>query len=605
MMDLLTPPAAVPAGRSRLPDPNDVEMVRAAERRIANMETERSRHMGYWREIKRYVAPHRGIFTPQPNAGPGELLDDSDLLDPRSRDCLQKAAAGMRTGTANQATKWFRMIEEAKRHRAQAKSQREAANAKLIRTSLGLTDDDDSRGSPADVALDEITHRFQLVLAQSNFYKELYNFYEELIAFGTAIMLLYFDRDSIMHCQTLTCGEYFLALDERGEIATVGRKFVRTAEQVAARFPIANCSQTVRSALDSRMPDREVIVAHLITPNPDFRPGAPGLKGMPWREVYWEWGQSGAGALEKKGYHEKPFMAVRWHSVGNHAYGIGQGHFALPDVRELQGATLDLRLVSEKLHAPSWVGPDALRNAMSNQPDALGPNGLLFLPAQVQRDQFSPAFLVEPAALTALRETIDDLRKRIDAWFYLDLFLAISRLEGDKTATEIQMRKAEQIQLIGEVFDNINAGFKVMFDRLYGLMNRAGMLPQMPPDLGSHMIGIEYFSALALAQAATDTVPIEQFTAFVGNLGAVHPDAYDKVNFDATIDSYGAAVGVPARLVISTAVAQAARQQRMKAEQQQQALQNTMAAVQGAQTLSKTDVGGGQNALQRMIGGGQ
>ena len=46
----------------------------------------------------------------------------------------------------------------------------------------------------------------------------------------------------------------------------------------------------------------------------------------------------------------------------------------------------------------------------------------------------------------------------------------------------------------------------------------------------------------------------------------------------------------------------AIRANREQAQQTQAALQVGTAAAQGAQTLSQTDVGGGQNALQAMIG---
>jgi hypothetical protein len=46
------------------------------------------------------------------------------------------------------------------------------------------------------------------------------------------------------------------------------------------------------------------------------------------------------------------------------------------------------------------------------------------------------------------------------------------------------------------------------------------------------------------------------------------------------------------------------RQQRNQQAQQQMAMQQSMAAAQGAKTLSDTDVGGGQNALMKMIGSG-
>ena len=109
-------------------------------------------------------------------------------------------------------------------------------------------------------------------------------------------------------------------------------------------------------------------------------------------------------------------------------------------------------------------------------------------------------------------------------------------------------------------------------------------------------------STLADAQKSTATTGIERLVAFVGNLAAAKPEALDNVDFDETVREYADLIGVTQKLIV-------AQQQRDKdptaasqqAAQQQQA-QLSMAAVQGGKTLSETDVGGGQNALQKMLG---
>ena len=78
----------------------------------------------------------------------------------------------------------------------------------------------------------------------------------------------------------------------------------------------------------------------------------------------------------------------------------------------------------------------------------------------------------------------------------------------------------------------------------------------------------------------------------------------DNIDWDEMIDEYADMLGVSPKIVMATAKVQAIRNQRNQQMQQQQQLQNSVAAAQGAQTLSQTDVGGGQNALQKMIGGG-
>jgi len=75
------------------------------------------------------------------------------------------------------------------------------------------------------------------------------------------------------------------------------------------------------------------------------------------------------------------------------------------------------------------------------------------------------------------------------------------------------------------------------------------------------------------------------------------------VDWDEMIDEYADMLGVSPKIIMATQKVMQIRNQRNQQMQQQQMLQNSMAAAQGAETLSNTDVGCGQNALQRMIGG--
>jgi len=59
---------------------------------------------------------------------------------------------------------------------------------------------------------------------------------------------------------------------------------------------------------------------------------------------------------------------------------------------------------------------------------------------------------------------------------------------------------------------------------------------------------------------------------------------------------------VPARLIVPTEQATAARQQRAEMQQQQMALQAGQAMAASAEKLGRVDVGGGKNALQALVG---
>jgi hypothetical protein len=111
---------------------------------------------------------------------------------------------------------------------------------------------------------------------------------------------------------------------------------------------------------------------------------------------------------------------------------------------------------------------------------------------------------------------------------------------------------------------------------------------------------------LAQAQRAAATGAMEQLVAFVGRLLAADPSAIDNIDIDEAIDEYAEMMGTSAKVIRATKQVMQIRAARQQAQAQQQAMQQTMAGVQGAQTLSQTPVGQGGTALDAVLGlGGQ
>ncbi|NDH63829.1 MAG: hypothetical protein EBY18_19795 [Alphaproteobacteria bacterium] len=111
---------------------------------------------------------------------------------------------------------------------------------------------------------------------------------------------------------------------------------------------------------------------------------------------------------------------------------------------------------------------------------------------------------------------------------------------------------------------------------------------------------MEYVSSLAQAQRSVATGGIERFVGFAGRAAAMKPEVLDKLDIDETVDAYGDLLGVPARLIVPTEQATAARRQRAEAQQRQMALQAGQAMAASAEKLGRVDVGGGKNALQAL-----
>jgi regulator of protease activity HflC (stomatin/prohibitin superfamily) len=110
---------------------------------------------------------------------------------------------------------------------------------------------------------------------------------------------------------------------------------------------------------------------------------------------------------------------------------------------------------------------------------------------------------------------------------------------------------------------------------------------------------------LSIAQQAAKTAGIDRILQIAGNLAGIDPAIMDKIDVDYAIDRYSYLMNNDPKLIRSDkAVAQirAQRQQEQQQAQQAQQMEQAGGAAQAAKTLSETQVGGGQNALNLAMG---
>jgi len=545
------------------------------DRRLASLRNERASYLLHWRELSEHILPRRGRFLVGTNQTTRGDPRNHKIIDSTGTLAARTLASGMMAGITSPALPWFR---------------------------LTLADKAAGDCSAVKLWLDEVTRRMMRVFAESNFYNAMAVLYEELGVFGTAVMVILDDFEDVIRCQTLTVGEYALANSERLAVDTLYREFTMTVGQLAQQFGLASCSATVRSLAQSGQLDREVLVGHAIEPNEAWVDGDISAKGMKWRSVYWEVGSGQAKVLASRGFREFPVCAPRWHLMGNEVYGRSPGMDALGDVKALQIEQKRKAQAIEKMVNPPMIADASLKN----QPATLLPGGVTYLPGAANAIGFKPVYEVSPP-LTGLVADIQETQGRINQAFYADLWLMISQLDTVRTATEINERKEEKLLMLGPVLERFHAEcLNPAIARTFAVMSRANLLPPAPAEIQVSGLQVEYTSMLAQAQKAVATTGIERLVGFVGNLAGVHPPALDKIDFDETIDEYADMLGVSPKLVVPQAQVDVLRRQKAQAAAQaaasQQAIGNAMAMVQGAATLSKIDVGGGQNALEKMMG---
>lgn len=557
---------------------------------LTQLDTDFSQWRPYFEEIATFLLPRRYVWL-SPSAatvgveGSGIAVSqnaqavvnnrNSRILDPTGTVAARTLANGLMNGITSPARPWFR---------------------------LRLTEfSDDQEGYPKEylVWLEECARRMHLILAESNFYTAMGMLYLELSGFGTSALLIYEDFEEVIRCYNSPMGEYRLIQDNRRMVTGYARTFNMTVGQTVAEFGIDNVCEQTRLAYRAGGQGllRNISICHLIEQNNPDDPAAIGSQ-FRYREFYWEHTQNDGSMLRIKGFHEKPLVAPRWELMGNDTYGTSPAMDALPEIKQLQLETKQKGQALDKMIRPPIVADVALRNS----PTALLPGGISYVPSSSQIGA-KPIFTVNPP-LDAMTMDIMRLQERIKTIFYNHLFRNVSDLNTVRSAAEIYERKAEDMVLLGPILERFeNEALDPAIIRVFNIAKRKGLLPPPPPGLDDSTIDIQYVSVLSDAQRAVTTGSIERFMQVVGQLAAAVPEVLRIPDYPEMVREYASRLNVPAKILKGREQVAAELQQEQELLQAQQAALVGSELTGAAKNLSATDVGGGQNALQALLGG--
>jgi len=162
--------------------------------------------------------------------------------------------------------------------------------------------------------------------------------------------------------------------------------------------------------------------------------------------------------------------------------------------------------------------------------------------------------------------------------------------------------KEERLIMLGPVLDRFkDEGLDPALKRIFGIGKRAKMFPPAPESLKNADIEVDYVSILSAAQRAAGTIAIERYLGFSGQMAGVWPEVQQLPDVDALMREYAEGIGLKASGLRSREDLEAARAADEEQQQLAQAAETGQQLAQGAQVLSNTDVGGGQNALQALL----
>lgn len=527
----------------------------------------------HWRELAVYILPRRYRWLVTPNQQSRGQEINQAIIDSTGTVAARALSAGMMSGNTSPTRQWFN-----------------------LRIQGFGTDEND----PVNEWLSEVRTRMMRVFQESNFYNAAAVVYMDLAVFGTAPIIIYEDSENIIHCINPCAGEYYVANNDKGVVGVLYREFTMTVGALVEWFGEENVSDPILTSYKRGGGElqQEIKVAHAIEPNRGPIKAVP--EKFAWREIYWEYGGPDTDKfLAKRGFYEVPFACPRWDISGNDAYGRSPGMDALGDIKQLQMETKRKAQAIDKLANPPMVADVELQN----KPASTLPGGVTFL-AKKEGVGFKPAYENFRPPIKDLMVDIQDIRERIRQIFFNDLFLMFQQLEAEpRSATAIDARKEEKMIMLGPVLERLQTEFHdKVIDRTFQIMLRGGLLPDPPEEIQGHPIQVEYVSMLAAAQKAVETAGIERLFQWVGQLAGAKPDLLEKPDWEYSIEKYSSLLGNDPKLLVDSDTYKAL----LKNKQQQQAMaanaQMGEQVANASKNLSQTEVGGGINAVQALLG---
>lgn len=541
------------------------------DRRVGALKSDRQSWEPHFRELETHFAPRRGRWTTSDH-NRNKASANSAIINGTPLYAVRVLKSGMMSGHTSPSRPWFRLI---------------TPDPALMEVA-GVRD-----------WLYQVEQRMREVFARSNIYNALPTCYGDLATYGTCALGIYPDeRDTIRAYPYLT-GSYWIANSARLSGDTFFREWRESLANVVEEYGLDSLPDALKESFEKGHYDVPVDICHLIQPNLDRNPRYADSRNMQYESIHWIKGWPEEKALRVSGHPEMPVLIGRWETAGENAWGDSLGMDALGDAKQLQFEERRYAQMLDKLAQPAYIASPDLKNSQKDT----NPGGFTYSALGSSQSGMTPLYVPNPTALQFVRETIRGLEERVSRTFYVDVFLMLAQSDRRQvTAREVEERHTEKLMMLGPILERLSDEIlDPLIDRTFRIMDRAGLIPDWPPELDNAKLKIEYISILAQAQKAVGRGAIEGVVNFAGALAALNPEAIDKVDMDQSIDEYSTLVGAPPTIIRSDDAVAALRNERAKQQQMAQAAALAQQSSQTAKNLGQTPMGE-SNALEEIVG---
>ncbi len=318
-------------------------------------------------------------------------------------------------------------------------------------------------------------------LSETNFYNVLMEVYHDRCLGGTGCMFIGGSDELPLHFQHVPLGNFAIADDCYGHVNTLVRRERMTAAQAVEEWGIDAVPEVVRADYEDagkRYDDASKrTYLHLVRP----RTGAvmKGLERVPYEMREFEGFyllEDDYTIIKEEGYFEFPYMVTRFMRGNESPYGVAPGVAVIPTIRQLMKLERLQDVLAEKAAFPS-----ILQLASQNRQIDTRAGGITTVSLQEAQAGY-PREWGSAGRYDIGLERIRDKEEQIRQAYFADMLNAMSQIERQMTATEVNAREAEKVLAFSPSFHLFISDFQVAARRILSILYRKNKLPQAGKD---------------------------------------------------------------------------------------------------------------------------
>lgn len=395
-------------------------------------------------------------------------------------------------------------------------------------------------------------------------------------------------RPEGIYYRTFAMSDVWAKTNAYGEKDTFARIFELDKKQAENLFG-EKCPKKITESKDCNVKYKFI---HYVCPNDKFNPNKEDNASMKYSSYYIC--QDTADIVSVGGYHTMPYCMARVEVFPTEqTYGYGPAMKCLADQKTLNAAMRITMRGAELLADPELlVREDALVNF--NQ---LGTAGSV-VPGGLDNDGRQAVMTIQRNLdLRALEVLRQELKQNIADGFCINLLEILINDPSAKTATEVMVKKQEQAILLAPMATRIYQEWaSVCCMREFDILDREGLLPQMPQDLEielarkNSLLTIEFESPLDEAQKSEEAIKLNRYLESISAYAQVFPDMLNVVNPTEVSKIMAKSIGIPAKALYSEEQLQQVQQAKIEAQQAQQMLNAMPTVAKSANDLAKARI---------------